>query len=109
MKFYKNTAYIFIIGSGDEQTPNLALGAAYDSRDKTIAFWFKGRSRSFNVDKVVKDEESLFEFIDANLLRVSFHPVTLEDLKKYRHNLFNNAPTFKTTEGLQNWLMGSSY
>lgn len=109
MKFYKNTAYIFITGSIDDQTPNIALGALYDIKDKTIVFWRKGGSKIFYVDKLVKDEESKFEFIDKNGLRVSFHPVTLDDLDKYKDELFTDAPIFKTTEGLQNWLMQNNH
>ncbi len=105
MKFYKNTAYIFMIGTKEDQTPNLALGAVYNSKDKSIVFWCKGGSRIFYVDRLVKEEESRFEFVDVNGLRISFHPVTLVDLEKYRNELFNDAPIFKTTEGLQNWLM----
>lgn len=109
MKFYKNTAYIFITGSKDNQIPNLALGAVYDPKDKTIAFWCKDGSKIFHLDKQVKDEESRFEFIDTNGLRVSFHPVTLDDFEKYRDELFYDVPVLKTTEGLQNWLMKNSH
>lgn len=105
MKFYKNTAYIFIIGTKDDKTPNLALGAVYNLKDKAIVFWCKDGSRIFYLDKLVKEEESRFEFVDVNGVRVSFHPVTLADFEKYRDELFNDVPIFKTTEGLQNWLM----
>ena len=109
MKFYKNTAYVFMIGTKDNQTPNLALGAIYDFKDKTIAFWCKDGSRILYLDKLVKEGESSFEFIDVNGLRISFHPVTLDDFEKYRNELFNDAPIFKTNEGLQNWLMKNNH
>ncbi|WML36558.1 hypothetical protein [Clostridium sp. OS1-26] len=109
MKFYKNTAYIFTVGLDDNQIANVALGVSYYPKDKTIAFWQKDCSKIFHLDKLVKDEESRFEFIDTNGLRVSFHPVTLEDFEKYRDKLFYGVPIFKTTEGLQNWLMKNNH
>jgi hypothetical protein len=106
MKLNDRTAYIVISEYAGVRIPMLCYGCTINDK-KVVTLFYKERVRRLEIEKVLNVNDSEFEFIDTNNVKVHIHPVLARDFINYKEKnfLFIDAPDLNSDKEVQRWLI----